>query len=62
MDDSNPDHAMVQGQGYDAGTRFEEPITTNWSDELTDDLTHVETRWKEILVACWHIIGCRLQS
>lgn len=49
MDDSNPDHAMVQGQGYDAGTRFEEPITTNWSDELTDDLTHVETRWKQIL-------------
>ena len=49
MDDSNPAHAMVQGQGYDAGTRFEQPITTNWSDELTDDLTHVETRWKAIL-------------
>ena len=49
MDESNPDHAMVQGQGYDAGTLFRGTSVEYWSDELTDDLTHVQPRWVDIL-------------
>ena len=49
MDEDNPNHAMVQGQGYDAGTAFKGTSTQYWSDELTDDLTHVQPRWVDIL-------------
>lgn len=50
MDDSNPGHAMVQGQkATDAGCKFRSTSTEFWSDEFTDDLTHVETRWVEVL-------------
>ena len=49
MDEDNPDHAMVQGQGYDAGTYFKGTSVQYWSDELTDDLTHVQPRWVDIL-------------
>lgn len=50
MDEDDPNHAMVQGQSNtDSGCQFRSTSTTYWSDELTDDLTHVETRWKAIL-------------
>lgn len=49
MDEDNVGHAMVQGQGYDGGTYFKRVIIDNWSDELTDDITHVQARWEEIL-------------
>lgn len=49
MDEDNPNHAMVQGQGYDDGTRFTGTSLTYWNDELTDDLTHVAPRWTNIL-------------
>lgn len=49
MDEDNPDHAMVQGQGYDDGTAFKGTSVQYWSDELTDDLTHVQPRWVDIL-------------
>lgn len=49
MDEDNPDHAMVQGQGYDDGTAFKGTSVAMWNDELTDDLTHVQSRWIEVL-------------
>lgn len=50
MDEENTAHAMVQGQdNTDNGCKFRSTSVTNWSDELTDDLTHVQTRWQSIL-------------
>lgn len=50
MDKKNPLHAMVQGQANtDLGCAFRSTSTEHWSDELTDDLTHVQPRWQEIL-------------
>ena len=50
MDDANPNHAMVQGQdNTDNGCKFRSTSLTYWSDELTDDITHVATRWQEVL-------------
>lgn len=50
MDENNSGHAMVQGQdNRDLGCQFRDTSITNWSDELTDDLTHVKTRWQSIL-------------
>lgn len=50
MDDEDPNHAMVQGQSNtDNGCKFRSTSVTNWTDELTDDLTHVQTRWQGIL-------------
>lgn len=50
MDEDNPNHAMVQGQSNtDNGCKFRSTSVTYWSDELTDDLTHVQARWESIL-------------
>lgn len=49
MDEDNTGHAMVQGQGYDEGTAFKSSSVEYWTDEFTDDLTHVQARWQEIL-------------
>lgn len=54
MDEDNPNHAMVQGQASrDNVTTFRVDSTTaeagKWTDELTDDITHVLTRWNQIL-------------
>lgn len=50
MDEDNPNHAMVQGQSNaDAGCFFRSTSVANWTDELTDDLTHVKDRWQSIL-------------
>ena len=50
MDDENPDHAMVQGQSNtDNGCKFRSTSVAEWTDEFTDDLTHVQTIWQSIL-------------
>lgn len=50
MDEDNPNHAMVQGQSNtDNGCKFRSTSVAQWTDELTDDLTHVQTRWQQIL-------------
>lgn len=50
MDEDNPNHAMVQGQSNtDNGCKFRSTSVAEWTDELTDDLTHVQTRWQDIL-------------
>lgn len=51
MDEDNPNHAMVQGQdNIDEGCKFRSTSTANWTDELTDDLTHIKARWESILL------------
>lgn len=50
MDEDNPNHAMVQGQSNtDDGCKFRSTSVTAWTDELTDDITHVQSRWQSIL-------------
>lgn len=50
MDDDNLNHAMVQGQSNtDNGCKFRSTSLQYWTDEFTDDLTHVQARWQSIL-------------
>lgn len=50
MDDENPNHAMVQGQSNtDNGCKFRSTSMQYWSDELTDDLTHIQARWTQVV-------------
>lgn len=50
MDEDNVAHAMIQGQSNtDNGCKFRSTSVTYWTDELTDDLTHVQARWQAVL-------------